>query len=165
VATEEGNHGPGGPDRATTHGSDRAGDCKSPLRYPSVQGHETDQKRIPYTMTVVDWTEARASDWRFDLAWALALLTIYYPEGSADAFLDVYRSHARRPDSDELDAFVAIVGLHWMQLARTAPVPINDEWWERAERLVRQRLQRLPGPRASLARLESRRSPPPRPQR
>lgn len=115
-------------------------------------------------MTIVDWTEARISDWRFDLAWAMALLTIYYPEGLGEEFLRDYAQHANLSDTRELDAFIAIVGLHWIHLARTAPVPINEEWWVRAEQLVRQRLRRLPPLPGALARPEFLQLRPRRPQ-
>jgi len=96
-------------------------------------------------LTIVDWTDARRSDWRYDLAWALWLLAVYRAEAQ-QTFLNAYLRAAGRASIPSLDLFLALVGLHWVHLARTAPVPINAEWWERAERLL---LPRLPAPARS----------------
>jgi aminoglycoside phosphotransferase (APT) family kinase protein len=89
--------------------------------------------------TVVDWSNARLADWRVDLAWALLLLAVYYPVGQDEEFLAAYLRRSRRKP-EGIDGFAALAALHWIALARTAPVPINREWEERANRFLAARL-------------------------
>ena len=71
------------------------------------------------TLSVVDWTEARAGDPRLDLAWAWMGLWIYAGEGAAATFLAGYL--AGRPpaiDRAALGDFEALAGLRWLLIRR-----------------------------------------------
>ncbi len=88
-------------------------------------------------MIVADWAGARLSYPQYDLAWALVLLFVYYPAPLYPAFLEAYGADAA---VDDVAMFEALAALRWQYLARTAPVPINEVWQQRAAVLLGSRL-------------------------
>jgi Ser/Thr protein kinase RdoA (MazF antagonist) len=70
-------------------------------------------------LTVIDWTDARASDPRFDLAWAWVGLWIYAGAAAAAVFRSRYLASSPAPiDEPALAAFEALAGLRWLLVRR-----------------------------------------------
>ncbi len=111
---------------------------RGPLSIAHGDFHPGNLLLLDGRMTVADWSDASIGDTRYDLAWASLLLWVYQGEIAYSEFLDAYRD-AGGTTADS-GVFETIAALRWILLARTAPVPINQEWWASVRSFLQDRL-------------------------
>ncbi|WP_040949867.1 aminoglycoside phosphotransferase family protein [Gorillibacterium massiliense] len=86
-------------------------------------------------ITLIDWTNAQLGDARYDLAWALVLISIYISERHAAMFLSAY-GKKKKIKPEEHDLFMAIAYLRWILLNRRGGVPMGPETLKKVKNLM-----------------------------
>ncbi|MFC4598696.1 phosphotransferase family protein [Cohnella hongkongensis] len=93
-------------------------------------------------LTIIDWTNGQAGDYRYDFAWSLVLLRLYSSERLAAAFRTAYLKENPIPEKD-LRLFEGIAFLRWMLLYRSGAVPLLPATLARARKIAAKEQMRL----------------------
>jgi fructosamine-3-kinase len=98
-------------------------------------------------LTVIDWTNARLGDFRYDFAWAYFLLWLYSGESTSRIFADTYKSLLTQMVTPfEFECFECIAALRWLLLNRLFSLPQGVEKKELVKRFIDERIpKRLRG--------------------
>lgn len=97
--------------------------------------HQGNIVEADHRLSVIDWTNGQAGDFRYDFAWSFILLVLYGTERSAHAFRTAYVSE-QDVKPEELEAFVALACLRWMLLARRGGAPKGSKTVGRMKKLL-----------------------------
>lgn len=85
--------------------------------------------------TIIDWTNGRLGDSRYDFAWSLTLLKIYVSERYAYVFHSAYLVE-NDIQPKELEAFEALAILRWLLLDRSGGVPKGTNTIKKVKGLI-----------------------------
>ncbi|WP_088103075.1 phosphotransferase family protein [Halalkalibacter urbisdiaboli] len=98
-------------------------------------------------ITVIDWTNARIGDFRYDFSWAYFLLWLYSGEKPSCIFADTYKSLLNYTVIPlEFESFECIAALRWLLLNRLFSLPQGIEKQELVKRFIKERIpERLGG--------------------
>ncbi|GAE37601.1 phosphotransferase family protein [Halalkalibacter akibai] len=121
-----------------------------PIRKPTLIHGDFNLGNVLFNdnnITVIDWTNTRIGDFRYDFAWAYFLLWLYNGEKPSRLFADTYKyllNHTVMPFEFEL--FECIAALRWVLLNRLFSLPQGIEKQEQVKRFIKERIpERLRG--------------------
>jgi aminoglycoside phosphotransferase (APT) family kinase protein len=85
--------------------------------------------------TVIDWTNGKLGERRYDFAWASFLIKIYNGEEIYTAFVRSYTDQYFMDDKD-IYTFEMLACLRWIWISRVAPVPLYSETLKRLRKFI-----------------------------
>ncbi|WP_332262425.1 phosphotransferase family protein [Paenibacillus sp. GSMTC-2017] len=74
-------------------------------------------------LSIIDWTNGQLGDPRFDIAWSLLIMKIYFGERKAGVYYKEFLLRSNYSDS-EMELFEALACLRWILLKRRFTVPM-----------------------------------------